>query len=290
MMDRRRFLAIAAAFAAAPASAAQSWSGRALGANVQITIHGPDNISGPALRHARAVLQRVEALFSLYKPSSTLSALNRSGALSAPAPEFLSLLQHADKVHHLTDGLFDPTIQPVWSAMARGEDPRTAIARMGWRHVMFGRKGVRLGKDQALTFNGIAQGFASDLVSAGLRHHGAAKTLVNLGEFRANGGPWRIGIEDPAAGLVGNHTITDSALATSSPDAMALGAGHHILHPNARTIWSSVTIEATNATLADGLSTAATMMTQERIAALLANKDIMRITLVDHTGDVTSLT
>ena len=68
-VSRRRFLAIAASFAAAPAMAQRStWTGRAFGAEASIDLHGPAAMTGPALDAAQALIKQVEGLFSLYDP------------------------------------------------------------------------------------------------------------------------------------------------------------------------------------------------------------------------------
>ena len=170
-LTRRRFLTISAAsLAAGPAQAARStWQGRALGADVSITIHGPHEVAEPALQAARTAIARVEAEFSLFDPTSALSRLNRSGRIAQPDPMMLDLLQAADRVNRMTAGLFDPTIQALWRAHADGSDTGAARKAIGWDRVRVARDAVELDKGQSLTLNGIAQGYATDLV-ADLHH------------------------------------------------------------------------------------------------------------------------
>lgn len=89
--SRRRFLTITAAFAAMPMSAqAHSWQGHAFGAKVSLTIRGPKDHAKAAMLRARALLTKVEGLFSLYDPLSALSTLNSSGMLARSALRFAS--------------------------------------------------------------------------------------------------------------------------------------------------------------------------------------------------------
>ena len=289
MMRRRRFLSIAAAMAATPTFGATThrWSGQALGADVEIALLASPDQASAAIKEARAIIQKMEALFSLYRPSSDLVRLNTMGEVRQPSVEFLALFEIADECFHHTAGLFDPSVQTLWLANANGAKADPAL--VDWRRVSFDQKVITLGSGQALTFNGIAQGHATDLVSAALRRHGATRTLVNIGEYHGQGGPWRIGLSDPVQGLIGHRTLTDGALATSSPGAMALGNSGHILHPHARPIWSTVTVEASNAALADGISTAAVMMPMDRMAALLKLPAIRRFTVIDNAGDLRTL-
>ena len=289
-LTRRRFLTISAAFAGLPATAqAHSWQGRAFGADVSLTIRGPRDAADAAMTEVRKLITEVEQMFSLYDPASALSGLNSAGVLHLPPPRFLDLMQAADTAFRLTDGLFDPTVQPLWAALAEGRDTAPVIAAMGWQKLRFDPTKITLGRSQALTFNGIAQGFATDLVADALAARGLTDTLVNIGEYRANGGPWTVGIADPAHGFLGHRTLTKGAIATSSPAATLIGAQGHILHANAQPRWSSVTVEASNATLADSLSTALVLAPRDQISEIKARTDITRVTLIDFSGDLSTL-
>jgi len=187
-VNRRRFLAIGASFAAAPAMAQQNtWTGRAFGAEASIDLRGPAEVTAPALESAQALIAQIESLFSLYNPTSDLSTLNARGA-GVVSARFETLMAIADQAHTLTQGLFDPTVQPLWRALAEGGDVAAARGLIGWDRVTRRGNRVRLGPGQALTFNGIAQGFATDLVADMLRERGFDKTLVNIGEYRGAGG------------------------------------------------------------------------------------------------------
>ncbi|MDX8351950.1 FAD:protein FMN transferase [Cognatiyoonia sp. IB215182] len=289
-MNRRRFLSISAAMAATPAWAGvHSWHGRALGADVSLKIRGARGASVAILAQMRALLTEVEQLFSLYDPSSAVVRLNNEGVLDNPPEQFTALMAAADTAHTITDGLFDPTVQPLWRAMAEGRDVELARSAIGWDRVQWDASRVRLGAGQALTFNGIAQGFATDLVTEHLSASGLTDVLVNIGEYRTIGGTWRLGISDPQHGQLGMRTLSRGAIATSSPSAMALGDQAHILHSEAYPRWSTVSVEAETATLADCLSTALCLAPRQMIERVRATPRVKRITLVDSEGNLTSL-
>lgn len=290
-LTRRRFLTISAGFACAPRFAeANTWQGRAFGADVSITLRGPNSHTMPTLRQARAQIAEIEKLFSLHDPASALSQLNTTGALHSPDSRFVALMQAADHAFTVTDGLFDPTVQTLWRATATGENIDVAQRAVGWRRVRFDTQKITLSPGQALTFNGIAQGFATDEITQTLKAHGLQNVLVNIGEFRALGGPWRLGLSDPTWGHLGTRTVTDTAIATSSPGAMSLGRADHILHPVAQPQWSTVSVEATTATLADSLSTALVLAPLDQITTIKqASRDLGRITLVSGQGEVTTI-
>ncbi|WP_299831369.1 FAD:protein FMN transferase [uncultured Roseobacter sp.] len=290
-LSRRRFLTISAGFACAPGvTQAHTWQGRAFGADVSITLHGPKPHAMAALRKARAQIAEIEKLFSLYNPNSALSQLNTKGALHTPDARFLALMRAADQAFEVTGGLFDPTVQTLWHALATGENTDVAQKAVCWRRVRFGVQKITLSKGQALTFNGIAQGFATDEITQALKAQGMQNVLVNIGEYRAVGGPWRLGLSDPTWGHLGTRTVTDAAIATSSPGAMSIGPADHILHPVARPRWSTVSVEAPTATLADSLSTALVLADIDQITEIKkTSHDLGRVTLVSMQGDLITL-
>lgn len=291
-LTRRRVLTVLAAAAPAlalgPGAPRAAWRGRALGAEASITLYGDH--AEAALAAARDALRRVEAAASLFDPGSELSRLNRDGRLRAPSADFLALMEVAGQVHAVSDGAFDPTVQPLWRLMAetRGRPPDAALAAArgltGWemvrvdaRELAFARPGM------ALTLNGIAQGFAADRAAAALAAHGFEHALVSAGEWRALGGGWRLGSP------FGPLRVEGEAVATSAPGALLLGGSGHILSPfGAESLgFAQVTVRAPSAALADGLSTALCAAGPGRAAAIMARVPGARaLGRLGHGGEV----
>ncbi|WP_424989982.1 FAD:protein FMN transferase [Fluviibacterium sp. S390] len=292
---RRRFLTILAAATAAgvalPAQAHAVWTGHALGAEARLVLQGPADQTAAVMAEVQGVLRHVEAQFNLFDDASALSRLNRTGHLADPHPDFIRLLALCDRLHRATGGLFDPTVQPLWRALAEGRPTAPAQALVDWTGVQQGPSEITLQPDQQLTLNGIAQGLATDLVADVLRRHGMARGLVQVGELAARGGPWRIGVEDPTLGPVLTRRVTDGAMATSSPDAMRLGSRGHILGPQGQpALWSTVSVEAETATLADGMSTALCFVParalREMAAQLRRDLGLRQIIAISPDGDI----
>lgn len=285
-MNRRRFLAISAAALALPARAEPiRWTGRALGAEATLTLHAPAAQAQAAIAAVQAELTHIEALFSLYGPASHLSRLNAEGRLPDPHSDLLDLLRHADTAHRWTGGAFDPTVQPLWQALATGGNTHAAKRLIGWDRVRISEHEITLSPGQALTLNGIAQGYATDRIAARLRTLKMHRVLVNIGEYAAVGGPWRLGIADPAQGLIATRTLHDRAIATSSAHATLVGGHSHLLGPHAP-LWSTVSVEANNATLADALSTGFSLMNEATIRATLAQlPEQVSVLLADEHGE-----
>lgn len=289
-MNRRRFLSIAAGGAAVaairPAAATpHHWRGIALGADASITLDHPE---APRLvAEARAEIARLEAIFSLYRADSALMRLNSAGRLAEPPPELLELLGLCAAMHAATEGMFDPTIQPLWTLFAEryanGTIPDAASiaaarARVGWRDVRFSTAEVGFAREgMALSLNGIAQGYICDRVVALFGAEGLNDALVDTGEIRAlgnrpEGGPWRVGLVNAPEVL----PLRDRAVATSAPLATVFDAAGQVGHIfDIRTgrpggVCESVTVTAPHAAVADALSTAFCLMDKAMIARTLA--------------------
>ena len=285
MIKRRRFLTICAAAVASPSLAAAPlrWHGIALGAHASLELHGPPPVTRPALKAALQAIQTIEALFSLYAPRSALSALNAEGTFPTPDPEMLHLFHIADRVHKLTKGRFDPTVQAAWP-------DGTDLSPVGWDRVRFDSTAITIDPGQALTFNGIAQGFATDMATQALRAAGLANVHVNVGEQVVHGPSRRLELVDPTHGSIGTVTVKDTAIATSSPAATPTGMQGHILSPLGETAqWATVSVLADKAALADGLSTGLCHAPLADVEKVRSTQGVQAIILVDPQGDARRL-
>ncbi|WP_226550587.1 FAD:protein FMN transferase [Celeribacter naphthalenivorans] len=292
-LSRRRFLTLSACALAAPAGAATGrWTGYAFGAEVSVELRGPHGLVEADLQAVIAEIRALERRFSLYDPASDLSRLNarREGPLS---PEMREVLELSHRVHAVTGGLFDLTIQPLWEALAQGGDVTAARDLIGLDRVTLEADYVKLVAGQKLSFNGIAQGYATDRIAALLAARGYGDALINMGEFAALGGPFRLGFEDPDAGRLGAVHLSAGAMATSSPSAMTVGSETHILHPKGgKALWSTVTVLAKGAgqaALADAASTAFCLMPRPEIETAKRKLGLSRVYLVDVAGNLSSL-
>ena len=281
-MNRRRFLTITAAASLllamplrAQGAKLRQWHGVALGSAATIALDHPQADRLIAL--ALAEIDRLEGIFSLYRPDSALARLNRTGVLDAPPFELLDCLSLCGRVNAASGGRFDPTVQPLWQAhaeaWAQGRAPnaaRLADARAltGWGGVSVQPDRIALARPgMALTLNGVAQGVIADRVADLLRAEGLADVLIDTGEIAARG-KTPDGADWPVTLTNGQRlTLGDRALASSSPRGTvfdAAGLQGHILDPATglpvRGAFDLVSLSAPRAGLADALSTAACLM------------------------------
>ncbi|WP_347266654.1 FAD:protein FMN transferase [Paracoccus sp. (in: a-proteobacteria)] len=273
-MNRRRFLMLAAC-AALPhrAAALETWRGQAMGADVSLRLAGASPAQARGFFDAATrELAHVESLFSLHRDSD-LVRLNRDGRLRFPAEGMLELLALTERLHRATGGMFDPSVQPLWLARATGRDEAAARRLTGWQEVEWSAQEIRLGRPgMGLTFNGLAQGWAADRLARAAARHDLTEVLIDCGELRALG-PWEAGIADAGGGVLRRITLSDRALATSSPSGTRIGPRDlpHIIAPDGRMpLWRTVSVSAPEAAVADGLSTALCLLGRDAAEAAAA--------------------
>lgn len=249
------------------------WQGFAMGTDASIQLYHNDKHHATQLtRQCLQEILRLEKLFSLYEPSSTLNQLNREGRLEDAPEEFVELLQTAKDYGDLTQGIFDITVQPLWELYRHDPEPndqqiQDALHRVDYRQVdITGQQVQFMQPGMAITLNGIAQGYITDKVTTLLKANGIENVLINMGEMHAcghhpDGTAWKIGIADPdnPDSNIKNITLMDKALATSGGYGTSLGNYHHLFDPTTGKnthYHKSVSVIASSATQADALSTA----------------------------------
>ncbi|MDS4068475.1 MAG: FAD:protein FMN transferase [Candidatus Competibacter sp.] len=275
------------------------WQGTALGAPASIQLYATDeNQARSALRAASAELARLEAVLSLYRSDSALATLNRAGRLDNAPPDLIAVVERALELARISDGVYDPTIQPVWQLyyqhfLAERPDPAgppagvlaAALSRVDWRAVELDPTARRIAFSRpgmALTLNSGAQGYITDRVTEVLRVRGFERMLVDMGEPRAlaakpDGTAWRIGIANPAdpGHSVATLEVVDQAVATSGGYGTLFdpaGSFTHLIDPRTgRTAPAllGVSVVADAASQADGLATAMLLAAPERRQAIL---------------------
>lgn len=268
--------------------------------------HADSHEAERALDAAVDTIHHVEAQMSLFRPDSALSRLNREGVLLRPHADLVKVLQLAQSVSARSQGAFDVTVQPLWAAFEQAagrkalpspEAVKAARAAVGWQHLAVSSDAIRLGRPgMGVTLNGIAQGFAADLVRTRLQALGVKHALVNAGEWTALGQPdaerpWLLGLQDPrdAQALIARLALDGRSIAVSADNECSFSADrrhHHIFDP--RTGYSPaelscVAVAAPSCALADALTKV--MFVAGREGALgLAREWNVDVLVVDKQG------
>lgn len=264
-----------------------------------------------ALEQVFARLREIEERMTQNSADSEIAAVNQTAGkepVTVSADTF-QVIEKALQYAELTDGKFDPTIQPIvrlWqigSPQARVPSPQEIAAKLPavnyqavkldatTRTVWLTQPGM------GLDLGGIAKGYAADEAVAILRAHGIKKALVNLGGnlyalgTNPTSQPWRIGVQDPEderSQFIAVIETTDETLVTSGAYERFLKVDdtvyHHILNPAsgypADSDLLSVTIVAAKSIDADALSTSVYILGREaglRLIDSLPNIDAVVI-------------
>jgi len=276
-------------------------------ARVVAVAKDPDTAQ-KCIQAGMAEIRRVDDLMSDFKSDSEIGRANTEAAEHpVQVGEWtFEVLRRSAEFSKLTDGAFDVTVGPLvdsfrtakkTGAAPTQEQIAQARTKVGFekleldeqnKTVRFTVQGMRL------DLGAIAKGYAVDKAIEAAKHCGAAGAMVDLGgNIRCFGSPpkgrdhWLIGVQDPnsvvegvgGGGLLLTLKLTDASIATSGDyQQFALIAGKrysHILDPH--TGWSaeglsSVTIITDNATDADALSTAVSVMGMDMGLALIEKR------------------
>jgi thiamine biosynthesis lipoprotein len=294
-LTRRRALTIVAAASVLPVASCRrggreafEWRGTSLGADARIVMSDTDRRGAEeAIGSCLAEVERLELSFSLFREDAEIVRVNRTGRLQCPSLDLRRLLEICRAVNAESDGLFDPTVQPLWRFYVQwfaGRSEREAppdrertglISQIGLERVNVGPDAVTLSGCAQITLNGIAQGYITDRVAELLRDRGWRNVLIDLGEVRALGrradrAPFTVRIRETGRVL----PLANAALATSTADSLSfsepLGLAH-ILHPRTGATpahWHSVTVQHPSAAIADALSTALFLASGEELARI----------------------
>lgn len=258
---------------------------RALGTECGISLrHADDRTALRFVADALGWLERFEEKFSRFRPESPVARINAAagGTWVETDAELDAMLDLAERVFKLTDGILDCTMLPLlklWDWKAAHEKlPDSAAIRhaldlTGWRKVERQPGRVRLPEaGMGLDFGGFGKEFAVDRLVELAQRHGIGDALIDLGrDVFAIGGNgihpfWHVGVQD---GLRPDHCVGGlavSGFAVSASGDYARRFEHdgvvygHILDP--RTGWPvrhglrAVTVLAPNCLLAGIYSTA----------------------------------
>ena len=253
-------------------------AGLAFDTGVALTVAGLERKPAEqALDAGFAEIRRLERIAGLSTPGSDIRRLNAEGVLRKPDPALLDMLAVAADMHSASAGAFDVTVQPLWifydGFAKRGLWPTEAEAAparalIGLDKVHFDADEIRFDlKGMGLTLNSLTHGYAADRVAKVLAAMGVRQAFVDTGEMEALGKKpenrdWTAAVKHPRqpGAILGTAPVT-GCMATAGDYAYSWSedfSRHHILDPRSGyspAHFSSVTVIAERAVLADALST-----------------------------------
>jgi thiamine biosynthesis lipoprotein len=268
-----------------------------MGTEFRIVVYGDDFDRSTAA--ARRAFDRVTALndiFSDYEYDSELSRLSRTAGSGNAIPlsrPLWNVLERANRLARETDGAFDVTVGPatsLWRKARREKKfPEERLlelvrGRIGHPHLQLNagdRTATLTAPGMRLDLGAIAKGYALDAALESLAEDGFDRALVGAGGDVALGDPppgepgWTIELESPA-GASTRIALSNCGFATSGDlyqfvelDGVRYS---HIVDPRTGiglTHSARVTVIAPDATTADSLSTALSVLEAEKGIAIL---------------------
>jgi thiamine biosynthesis lipoprotein len=165
------------------------------GVTCTIVADGADSAHvGRAVDVGLDAAEKLSLALDLGSPASELSRLNAAPAQTRVdlSPELFGVLEQAIALAEETDGMFDPTIEPLrraWGASADGRAPapellNEARTKTGWRRVKLeaGSNTAWLQREgMAIELDDIGRGAALDRVESALREAGVGRALASFG-------------------------------------------------------------------------------------------------------------
>lgn len=247
------------------------------------------DIAFQAIDTARLEAERIEKKFSRYREDNIIHQIN-SGKTVTVDDETARLLDYADKLYQISEGLFDITagvLRRVWKfdgsdRIPKQSDVEKLLPFIGWNKVKWNNPVIQLPDKMEIDLGGIGKEYAVDrsalLTQSFLNEQELeASVLINfggdiaaLGPKNGNGREWTIGVDTSIDDSEKTHntvllTLIQGGVATSGDTRRFLqkdGKRYgHILDP--RTGWpvenapTLVTVAANTCTDAGMLSTLA---------------------------------
>ena len=279
---------------------------RAMGSDVHVIVVGaPLSL----LDAARERIERLEGLWSRFRPTSEVSRLNAlAGVPVRVSPETLALVERALEGARVTGGRYDPTVLGAmlragydrsFELLGDGDTSQASALRLGYEGVAVDRDASTVTIPAGVGFDpgGIGKGFAADLLVRDLLEAGAAGACANVGgDLRVEGEPpdgmaWTIAIEHPlrpdATELIG---LSSGAVATSTRARRVWGPPerrrHHLIDPAtgrpAESGMLSATVIAAEAWQAEVLAKAAFVAGVSEGLFILASRGTDGVLIDDH--------
>ena len=204
----------------------------------------------------QADVERLEALYSRYRASSLLSAINKVAATGGEIEvdaETAKLLDYAQTCFIESDGLFDITsgiLRKAWNyhshtnQLPDADLIQSLLENVGWQRLQWQEPVLKFPQPgMEIDLGGVVKEYAVDRAATLCLQNGIAHGMINLGgDIRVvgphpDGAPWQIAIRHPRQqdGVVSTIALTAGALASSGDyercltvDGIRYG---HVLNP-----------------------------------------------------------
>ncbi len=263
---------------------------KAMGSRCELHLYLPLDVPPePLIGRLIGEVERLEAKYSRYRPTSVVSEINDAagkGKLIEVDEETTQLLDYADALYDQSDGMFDITsgvLRRVWdfrsNCLPSSEAVSSILPLIDWPSVIRDANAIALPREgMQIDFGGFGKEYAVDVLAAHCVDEGVTHGLVNLGGDvcvvgpHPDGSPWRVGIQHPRAPgeSIAVVELERGAVATSGDYERFMEIDgkrySHLLNPmtgeSLQPRFASVSVLADRCLVAGSFSTVAMLMTE----------------------------
>jgi len=267
-----------------------------------------------------AEIEKLDKFLNNFEPESEISTISKFAGIKPVhvSLETLDLMQKTIGISKMTDGAFDPTVEPVyklWKFSGRPANPSmpskdtigNALKLVDYRKIKIVSAASEIyleEKGMEIDLGGIAKGYAADKAIEAIKAKGIKAALVAIaGDIRgyglnASGNAWKVGIQNPRTDnpdsekpwedIFATLNLRDSAVSTAGDyQRFFIRDGkryHHIIDPAtgypSESGLISVSVIAPEGYISDGIDTAILILGVKKGMKILESKNLDGI-LVD---------
>ncbi|NLY17431.1 MAG: FAD:protein FMN transferase [Clostridiaceae bacterium] len=270
---------------------------------VEISLYEDEKTSNQMLDEMFEEIRRCENKYSRYTQESEMARINENrGCQVKVSEDTMEIIEKSLYFSEISGGLFDITIGALvdlWNI--NGDNPRipqqeeidAILKDIDYTKIILDKENNTISipdTTMQIDTGAIAKGYITDRLVMYLNEKKVDSAILNLGGNlylygrKKDGSLWKVGIRDPF-GLQGEYlgtvSVENLSVVTSGIYERYFEENgeryHHILNPHTgfpeNNMLASVSILAESSTLADGLSTTASLLGPEEAMALIENMD-----------------
>lgn len=273
-----------------------------------------DEYLDSAAEECEDILAGIDLAISCHNPKSDVYALNSDiNKMLSADDDLLAILETADKIHSLTDGVFDYSLgalTELWNVNGGGPVPDIADINEAMRHTgtdkfsVSGKSVTKLDPAAKLDFGGIGKGIAAqrllEYLSTTDIEYGIVSLGGNIGVYgeKPEYGNYKIGLNDPddPEKIACYFYLTSGFVSVSGNNEHYFeenGVRYHgIIDPRtgypADSGLDSVAVHTANGALSDALSTALFILGEEKSMELYESGSLdFEAVFISSDGNIT---
>ncbi len=262
-------------------------------------------------------LNRIDKLMSNYRKDSNIevfNAIKKQNETINLDTEIIDLLKISKQIYQLSDGCYDPTIGPLFSAWGfrakkfnkpNQDEITNALDLVGFNKIKLQKQtAIKQNKETTISLSAIGQGYTVAKIAQILKKEEITNYIVEIGGemlvsgIKPNSKKWRIEVERP---ILNNHKVNKIISPTGKKEIAIMTSGtyrhyfdndgtrySHILNPKTgkpikhNTVSTTVLLE--DATKADAWSTALLCLGSKK-GLRIANENKIAVIFFDLTKD-----